>query len=128
MLQDYLRGLVATSLDITPSEVSIDEPVTSMGLDSMAAFELTNRIETETGVPVPIVRLLQGSTIVQLARFLAEQMSTRASGSAPMPRGDVPAGSIPLDVVAVRAGLDELSDDQVGALLDQLLASGESRP
>jgi acyl transferase domain-containing protein len=129
LLQDYLRRVVAASFDIAPSEVSVDEPITNMGLDSLTAAELTNRIETEVGVPVPMVRLLQGPTIAQLAGFLGEQMSTRDSPAAPpVARGEAPPNSASLDVVAVRARLDQLSDDQVGALLDKLLASKEIAP
>ncbi|QRO01038.1 non-ribosomal peptide synthase/polyketide synthase [Archangium violaceum] len=70
-LESWLVSRLAARLRVRPESVRTDEPVTRYGLDSLAAVELTNEIETGLGVVLPMEVLLQGPTIAGLARRLA---------------------------------------------------------
>ena len=59
----YLHGKVAAVLKVEPTMVELDRPLHELGLDSLTAFELKNRIETELGVTLPVGQFLQRPTI-----------------------------------------------------------------
>ncbi|WP_158619438.1 non-ribosomal peptide synthase/polyketide synthase [Corallococcus sp. AB011P] len=70
----WLRSRVAARLRVRPDEVSATEPITRLGLDSLAAVELSHDIEKGLGVILPMEALLQGPTIAELAgRVLAHR-------------------------------------------------------
>lgn len=53
-----------------------DRPLTTIGLDSLMAVELSSALETALGLSVPVTRLLQGPTAAQLAGQLAGQLAS----------------------------------------------------
>ncbi|NBD14048.1 non-ribosomal peptide synthase/polyketide synthase, partial [Corallococcus silvisoli] len=81
----WLRGRVAARLRVRPDEVSSTEPITRLGLDSLAAVELSHDIEKSLGVHVPMEALLQGSSVAELAgRVLAQRAGSAAWGPSPL--------------------------------------------
>jgi hypothetical protein len=75
------------------------------------AVELRNRLERALGVRVPVVELLKGSTTAELATRVADGFTRSAlSAPAPIPRR--------IDSRTLLARLDELSDEEVEALLN----------
>jgi acyl carrier protein len=75
MLTDYLRARVASVLGIDEASFDPEQPVSRLGFDSLMAVELKNRIETDLGAVIPMVRFLQGSSVVNLAASLLEELS-----------------------------------------------------
>ena len=59
----WLTGALLKSREPQP-----DEPLTSLGMDSMAAVEMQHRLETELDVKLPITQFLSGLSIRELAR------------------------------------------------------------
>lgn len=66
------------------AELRRDEPLPNLGLDSLMAVEIKNRIRAELGLDVPLARFLEGSTANDLAAFTAaawtEGAAVRAAG------------------------------------------------
>ncbi|MEQ1505992.1 MAG: SDR family NAD(P)-dependent oxidoreductase, partial [Myxococcota bacterium] len=67
-----LSGLVARL--VGADAVDIDVPLSRIGLDSLVATELASRIHAELGVGVPLVRILRGPTVRELADEVAPQI------------------------------------------------------
>lgn len=53
-----------------PSAIEICQPVTELGVDSLMALEMKNRVHAVMSVSLPIVRFLEGKNIEQLAAEL----------------------------------------------------------
>jgi acyl transferase domain-containing protein/acyl-CoA synthetase (AMP-forming)/AMP-acid ligase II/acyl carrier protein len=136
MLEVYLSDHMAKALGISESEVDTHQSLINLGIDSLMAVELKNRVEVELGVTLPMIRLLQGPSIAQLATTLLDQLSTvklRGDESADVDatttntedNGDqisLPSDIDPDSAGPLMAKLDYLSDDQVDRLLTRILA------
>ncbi|BAZ54107.1 amino acid adenylation domain protein [Nostoc sp. NIES-4103] len=73
LLESYLLEQVARVLKITPSQIDIKQPLSSLGLDSLRVFELKNRIENSLEVAVSVADFFEGLSIQGLAtKILAE--------------------------------------------------------
>ena len=124
LLQTYLSQQVARVLGLSPLQLDIQQPLTNLGLDSLMAVELKNRISTDLGVNVPMVKFLQGFSVAQAATQLLGQLAAEAGdpadrqASAPEAPGE--NGSDRFNE-AVLADIDELSDEQVNSMLTRML-------
>ena len=72
-LRDYLLARVAEVLRLDVTGLDSGEPIGTLGLDSLMALELRSRVEADTGISVPMVRLLQGPSVDALATELADR-------------------------------------------------------
>jgi natural product biosynthesis luciferase-like monooxygenase protein len=77
LVLDYLRAGVAAVLRAAPASVRDGAPLPQLGMDSLMALELRNRVEAELGVSVPMVRLLGGVSVAELAAFVTELVEQR---------------------------------------------------
>ena len=66
----YLLERTAAVLDLDPAHVAFDQPLDTLGMDSLMAIELKNRLQHDLQVDLPVVAFLQGPTIEQLASQL----------------------------------------------------------
>lgn len=76
LLETYLQELVAQVLQITSSQVNLQQPLSSLGLDSLRVFELKNRIEVDLEVTVSIAGFFEGLSLAQLAIKILAQLTT----------------------------------------------------
>ncbi|ASC71044.1 peptide synthetase [Halomicronema hongdechloris C2206] len=74
MLVSYLQALVAEVLQITPSQINSQQPISALGLDSLKAFELKNRLEVDLQVSVSISDLFDHLNLTQLAIKILAQL------------------------------------------------------
>lgn len=84
-LAQYLRQLTAGVLSISPERVSLHHPLASLGLDSLAAVQLRNRVEEALGVTVPLSTFLQNASLEQLANRMVADLGDGAQISAAHP-------------------------------------------
>jgi acyl transferase domain-containing protein/acyl carrier protein len=122
LLETYLREQLARVLGLAPARIDVRQPLNRLGLDSLMAVELKNRIERDVGVLIPMVRLLQGPSLAQVAGQLAEQVESGGATPAPVaaPRPAEPAADL-------LARVEEMSDEEVEAMLNNMLTSQEGR-
>ena len=109
LAENFLAEQLAAVLRCPTSKVDIHQPLNRLGIDSLMAVELKNRVEADLETSVPVTALLQGPSLSQLATHLLEGLDapTAASVSAP---GETRER-------LVEAQVEGLSDEEVDALL-----------
>jgi phthiocerol/phenolphthiocerol synthesis type-I polyketide synthase D len=123
----YLREQVAGVLRVPVARLDVEQPLTSLGLDSLMAIELKNRIERELKVRIPIVTFLQGPGIAQFASQILEQLQQFSGRQEPQGPASHPVlhkqamHMRQVDAEQLLTRLDQLSDSEVDALLQQML-------
>jgi amino acid adenylation domain-containing protein len=75
IVEDYLHRQVAGVLKIDPKSIEIERPLPEIGLDSLTALELKNRIESELGVSLPLSNFLQRPTIATIVPAIIETIN-----------------------------------------------------
>jgi thioester reductase-like protein len=76
LVEEFIASQVAGVFGVTPEKITRDAPLTSLGLDSLMAVELTNRIEREVGVTIPMGNLLGGPSIKALSTNLLQLVAS----------------------------------------------------
>jgi len=74
-LIDYLQDEIAKVLRIDGSRIDVQEPLNKMGLDSLMAVELWNRLQNDLIVNIPMVKFLEDIRIVDLATEINRQLT-----------------------------------------------------
>jgi NAD(P)-dependent dehydrogenase (short-subunit alcohol dehydrogenase family)/acyl carrier protein len=63
LLQSYLAELVARVLGLSASKMDLQQPLSNLGLDSLMAVELRNRIAVDLAINVPMATFLMGPAL-----------------------------------------------------------------
>ncbi|MFC9162143.1 acyl carrier protein, partial [Streptomyces fungicidicus] len=75
-LLDFLKQEVAVVMGLRPERVNTNRPLNRLGMDSLMAVELRNRIERRYQVKLPMVQLLKDGTITTVAQALAAELNS----------------------------------------------------
>ncbi|RKE22694.1 type I polyketide synthase [Streptomyces sp. TLI_171] len=113
LIAEHLRGMVAAVLGHAPGELSEHRGFLDLGVDSLTAVELRNKLTAESGLRLPATLLLDHPTLGQLTEHLTGLLAPEA---APAPDSeDLRAG---LGLLA--AGLPGLTEPERAPLLAEL--------
>ncbi|NEQ06320.1 MAG: SDR family NAD(P)-dependent oxidoreductase [Moorea sp. SIO4E2] len=77
ILSSHLQSEIATVLGMGDMTIDLQQPLTTMGLDSLMALELRNRVKSKLGVDIPIVQLVEGISIADLGTEINQQLTLR---------------------------------------------------
>ncbi len=80
LLESHVQELVAQVLRLAPSQLDPQQPLNTLGLDSVLIVDLASEIESSLGVPLGTEDLFQDVTISQLASLVLTELT------APSPR------------------------------------------
>ena len=72
LIETFIVSQVAGVFGTAEERINRAARLTDLGLDSLMTLELTNRVERELGVRIPMGTLLTGPTIVELARSVRQ--------------------------------------------------------
>ncbi len=91
----FVAELAAGALGVGPEDLDLRAPLTTLGMDSLTASELRNRIQAGSGVRINVVHLLRGDSVEQVAAEVLQGLDTRLEHSATSGAGDagVPVAS-----------------------------------
>lgn len=68
--QSSIAKMVAVLLKISFSKVDVNDPLNTMGIDSLMAVELKTAIEEDLGFEIPVEALFMGASIADLAAHI----------------------------------------------------------
>ena len=74
LMEHHLQSLAARVFRMDREKVDVSQPLSALGLDSMMAMELKNRIELSLRVPVSVLDLLKGVSIAELAQSMVTRL------------------------------------------------------
>jgi amino acid adenylation domain-containing protein len=141
---DYLRGKVAAVLKVESALIEVERPLHEIGFDSLTAFELKNRVESELGITLPVGQFLQRPTISALVPTVIAAISNNAGGAVTAVQSDGrgPSMSIGQEALWFIDRLDpgnpayglaacvsfrpHVNDDDIDRIIQNLLVHNES--
>jgi NADPH:quinone reductase-like Zn-dependent oxidoreductase len=137
-LEQQLRRQIGRVMGIAPAKLNLDQPLLSLGLDSLMAIELKNKLALELGMEISPMQFVRGISAGQLLAMIRDHVEQLAAGreSAPQNASTIapPPSSLAMETAAtperareLLANLDQLSDAQVEALLKVEVTEGALR-
>ena len=73
-LAAYIADELANIMSVDVVQLDREQPLNSLGLDSLMAMELKNKIESQLMLNLPMARFLEGPSISRLAEVAAESL------------------------------------------------------
>jgi acyl carrier protein len=117
-MEAYLQSAVARVLRMSPASIDLDKPVRSMGLDSLMAIELRNRLEAATGTAIPTTLIWNYPTVRRLAPEVAARMNLEleppAKAAVAAAVADLPMSE---DLETLLGELEALTNDEAAGIL-----------
>jgi acyl transferase domain-containing protein/acyl-CoA synthetase (AMP-forming)/AMP-acid ligase II/acyl carrier protein len=120
IVERYLSLRLARILQVDPGQLERDQPLTQLGIDSLMAVELKNRVEADLRTSVPIVALLQGGSIAKLARVVLSVITDAGPAVDPVPPGFSPSSPDADEARVLLSQLDRLPMAAVEALIERI--------
>jgi len=118
LLVAHIAETLAQVLRVDLARVAPTTRMGNLGLDSLMAIELRNRLEASTGLTLSVTMIWNYPTPAQLAEHLADKLG----GGAPEPAPEAAAAPEP---TALERSLADASDADLGDLFDAQLAELE---
>lgn len=123
LVEAHLKEQVARVLGASVAHLDVERPLNELGLDSLMAVELKNRIEKDIGVTLPTVELMRGPTVLKLSHVILKLL-TGTDASAPT-EPDIRPSEPEQQPATLLQQLDQLSDQDVDKLLSHLVDESE---
>lgn len=77
LLASHIKADLAKVLKVDEATIAEDRKLSELGLDSLSAFELKNRIEASVDLEIPIAQFIQAPTIERLAALVASSLDRK---------------------------------------------------
>ncbi|MFC4069619.1 SDR family NAD(P)-dependent oxidoreductase, partial [Actinoplanes subglobosus] len=127
---DLVRDHVAAVRHSDPSSVDVDKGFTELGLDSLAAIELRNRLATATGQRLPATLMFDYPNPETLAKYLISEIAPASTGPDDESVRRM-LGTIPIDRMRDAGLLDALlklaAAEEPGTTADSVVPQAEPR-
>lgn len=118
-LARHLQGQVVTVLGLPPEETpAFDQGLFDLGMDSLLALELKNRIQSALRRDFPATAVFDYPTLESLAGYLLDDVLELDTGAAD------DGGAGPAEEVDLVGGVEDLSEEEVERLLAEKTAGG----
>jgi polyketide synthase 12/myxalamid-type polyketide synthase MxaF len=115
MMRAHIVQNVSAVLRLDPARIAIDKPMRSLGLDSLMALELRNRLERSLGLKLSSTMIWNYPTAELLAAYLLERLGFHSGGEAPSPAVQSSVAAAPESRVPSASAEDLLEAELVGA-------------
>jgi myxalamid-type polyketide synthase MxaB len=81
MLSEYFCVELARIMGIDAAELDADEPLNQLGLDSLMAMELKNKLESRLRLDLPMSRFMEGPSVNALVKYAAESLGSPSNSN-----------------------------------------------
>lgn len=113
MVEDLIAAQVGAVLGTDPTRLDKDTPLTNLGLDSLMAIELVNRIEEKLGMSMPMGSVLNGPNIRDLSAPVLEKLLESGGAQGGSGEGsDDSSGLVPFEASGETPEFFPLSEGQ----------------
>jgi natural product biosynthesis luciferase-like monooxygenase protein len=123
ILVAHLTHRIAAILHLLPEELDSEQTLMALGVDSLMALELKQRLEFQLAIYIPVVALLQGPSIVQLASYVLELLANKnhqESESEITQNTHLPEESQDVSEEQLLTTLGQLSEQHISAIVQQM--------
>ena len=121
MLDAHVREQLGAVLRLPPSRIDVRTPFRHLGIDSLMALELRNRLEAAVGTTLSATLVWNYPTVTALVPFLAERLGVTLDD----PSASTDFSSQDEGTAADTSALDAMREDELATLLAQELAALE---
>jgi amino acid adenylation domain-containing protein len=111
MVEDLIAAQVGAVLGTEASRIDRDTPLTNLGLDSLMAIELVNRIEDKLGMAMPMGSVLNGPNIRDLSIPVLEKL-LESAGNYATSSGEGSTDLVPFEASGEMPSVLPLSEGQ----------------
>jgi NADPH:quinone reductase-like Zn-dependent oxidoreductase/acyl carrier protein len=118
LLESFLQEQVAHVLKQARNRIDVHKPFRTLGLDSLMALELRNRLEAGTGIALPATLVWNYPTVEALAPFLAERLDVALDETRSQPKS-ADDSRAPSDLEALVRQIEQLSAEEARRLLSE---------
>jgi acyl carrier protein len=122
-IEDWLTDWIAKELGLPPGEIEADKSLLNYSLSSVTAMMLVGDLEEWLRLTLPPTLVWDYPSIAAIADYLTEQLGAAAS---PGSNGLAAHGDGLGPVADPLVPLDAMSDQEVTALLNQMMADGHA--
>ncbi len=74
IIEQYLQSTLSVILQVETEHLNSHISILALGLDSLMAIELKNKLEKNLGITIPIAKFLEGPSIRESAKWIATQI------------------------------------------------------
>jgi microcystin synthetase protein McyG len=121
LVAEFCAGVVADVVGM--QSVRATQRLSELGADSLMAVEIRNRIQRALGATMPLVALLDGTTVNELAGRLVADLEAQRGVIGAAPQADVPVSAA--EASELLSQLDGLSEEEMDSLLNRFAARTE---
>ncbi|MCL2865268.1 MAG: type I polyketide synthase [Lachnospiraceae bacterium] len=120
MLEEQVIQIVARALHMKQEEITMENSLTELGLDSMVATELRNKIELKLGASLNVIDLLNNQPLQEKVEKIADQLDTLLELNT---MEDLIKDTSEEELDVLLAQLEDMSDEEMAEMLDSNLTS-----
>jgi acyl transferase domain-containing protein len=108
----------------SPETLDPSQSLHDLGLDSLFAVQLRNRLQADLQIVVPVASIIAGPSVAELAGQILEQIGT--TGEVTPTPGPVDREATHSDANTLNVDLTHMSDEDIDRFLSEMLAASEN--
>lgn len=117
VVSDHMADIISKVLHVKKDSLDVHTSLNSLGIDSMMATELKNRVELNLGITLTIVDILNNATIAGLAEIGLGQVEEKVN---PKSVEELVEEAGEEDLEAMMAELENMSEEEAAKLLAEV--------